>query len=149
MFTTITRDALKARLDAAEPVVLVEALPEKYYRHTHLPGAINIPHDGIDTLAPAMLPDKDAPIVVYCANLPCRNSEIAARRLAELGYRHVAEYREGKAHWIEAGLPVEGDSAVGGVTEEWLEGPAVKAVGITAHACARMPSPWAGIGPRR
>ncbi len=110
MFTTITRDALKAKLDAGEPVAIVEALPEKYYRHSHLPGAINIPHDQIDTLAPALLPDKDALIVTYCANLPCPNSEIAARRLGELGYRNVAEYREGKADWIEAGLPVEGEA---------------------------------------
>src|SRR3712207_9495442 len=45
MFTTITREALERKLDAAEPVILVEALPEKYYRHSHLPGAVNIPHD--------------------------------------------------------------------------------------------------------
>ena len=107
MFATITRDALKAKLDAGEPIVLVEALPEKYFRHAHLPGAVNIPHDQVDALAPALLTDKGAEIVVYCANLPCKNSEVAARRLAELGYARVSEYREGKADWIEAGLPVE------------------------------------------
>ena len=109
MFATITREALERKLGAAEPVILVEALPEKYYRHSHLPGAVNIPHDRVDALAPTMLPDKDAEVVVYCANLPCQNSEIAARRLAELGYSRVAEYREGKADWIQAGLPVEGE----------------------------------------
>ncbi len=107
MFTTITREALKAKLDGAEPVVLVEALPEKYYRHSHLPGAVNIPHDQIDALAPTMLPDKDAEIVVYCANLPCPNSEIAAERLSQLGYTNVREYAEGKQDWIDAGLPTE------------------------------------------
>ncbi len=37
----------------------------------------------------------------------CDNSEVAARRLAELGYARVSEYHEGKADRIEAGLPVE------------------------------------------
>jgi rhodanese-related sulfurtransferase len=28
--------------------------------------------------------------------------------LADLGYRNVREYHEGKAGWIRAGLPLEG-----------------------------------------
>jgi len=104
---TISREELKTALDWGKPVVLVEALPEPFYRTAHLPGAVNIPPDRIDELAPALLPDKDAEIVVYCANLPCRNSEIMAGRLTELGYRNVRAYAEGKQDWIAAGLPVE------------------------------------------
>jgi rhodanese-related sulfurtransferase len=107
MVAKISRDELKAKLDRREGVILVEALPEKYFRHAHLPGAINIPHDAVDGLAPALLPDKDAEIVVYCANAPCENSGIAAERLAQLGYARVRDYHEGKADWIEAGYPVE------------------------------------------
>jgi rhodanese-related sulfurtransferase len=107
MVSTITRDELKARLDRKKKLVLVEALPERYYLDKHLPGAINIPHDQVDALAPALLPDKSAQIVVYCANGPCRNSGLAAQRLVELGYTDVCDYHEGKQDWIEAGLPVE------------------------------------------
>ena len=107
MTAIITRDELKAKLDRGEPVTIVEALPEPYYRKAHLPGALNLPHDQVDELAPRLLPDKIAAIVVYCANLPCQNSEIAARRLTELGYTNVREYAEGKQDWIDAGLPVE------------------------------------------
>jgi rhodanese-related sulfurtransferase len=106
----ISLDRLRERIDANPELVLVEALPEQYYRHSHLPGAINIPHDAIDELAPVLLRDKDAEIVVYCASGPCRNSGIAANRLVALGYTDVADYHEGKAEWIEAGLPVEGAS---------------------------------------
>jgi rhodanese-related sulfurtransferase len=87
--------------------VLVEALPAMYYEKEHLPNAINIPHDAVDALAPALLPDKAASIVVYCANGPCANSGIAAARLTRLGYTNVSDYHNGKAEWIEAGLPVE------------------------------------------
>jgi rhodanese-related sulfurtransferase len=111
MVQTITRDDLKAKLDRGARVTLVEALPAKYYEDKHLPGAINMPHDEVDALAPRLLPDKAAEIVVYCASGPCKNSGIAARRLAETGYTNVRDYHEGKADWIEAGYPVESGAA--------------------------------------
>ena len=111
MVSTITRDELKAKLDRKEKLILAEALPERYYLDKHLPGAINIPHDQVNALAPVLLPDKSAQIVVYCANGPCRNSGIAAQRLVELGYTEVRDYHEGKQDWIEAGLPVESGNA--------------------------------------
>ncbi len=40
---TITRDELKTALEGDAPVTLLEALPEKYYRHSHLHGARLIP----------------------------------------------------------------------------------------------------------
>jgi len=107
MVATITRQELKAKLDAGEPVAIVEALPEGYYRTAHLPGALPLPHDRVDELAPTLLPDKAATVVVYCANLACRNSTIAAERLVELGYADVREYAEGKQDWIDAGYPTE------------------------------------------
>ena len=107
MTATITREQLKATLDRGERVTIVEALPEPYYRKAHLPGALNLPHDRVDELAPALLPDKTAAIVVYCANLPCENSSIAAQRLTEIGYTDVRDYAEGKQDWIDAGLPTE------------------------------------------
>ena len=111
MVATITRDELKARLDAGEPVTIVEALPEEYYRKAHLPGALLLPHDRVDDLAPTLLPDKAATVVVYCANLACRNSVVAAERLAALGYADVREYAEGKQDWIDAGYPTERGAA--------------------------------------
>lgn len=103
----ISREDLAAKLDGGHAVVLVEALPEPYYRRAHLPGAINIPAERVAELAPMLLPDLDAEIVVYCANLTCPSSEVAARALLELGYRHVREYAAGKQDWIDAALPTE------------------------------------------
>ena len=91
--------------------MLVEALPANYYRQAHLPDALNIPHDAVDALAPRLLPDKNAEIVVYCASATCRNSDYAARRLSALGYGNVRTYAGGKADWIDAGLPVESGDA--------------------------------------
>ena len=104
---TISRDELKRLLDEDAAVTVVEALGPMYYEDAHLPGAVNIPHDQVDALAPVLLPDKAAKVVVYCSNTPCPNSTIASRRLVRLGYTDVLEYVEGKQDWVEAGLPVE------------------------------------------
>lgn len=69
MSATITRQELKAKIDRGDEFMLVETLPASYYRHTHLPGAINLPPNQIETLAPILLPDKSAEIVVYCASV--------------------------------------------------------------------------------
>jgi rhodanese-related sulfurtransferase len=111
MVRTISRGELKAKYDRRDRFVVLEALPEKYYRHSHLPSAINFPHDQVEALAPGLLPDKNADIVVYCANAACKNSRIAAEALTGLGYVNVRAYEEGKADWIEAGYPIEGSAA--------------------------------------
>lgn len=111
MHRTISRDELWTAIEAGG-VTVVEALPPMHYEDAHLPGAINIPHDRVRELAPGLLPDRGAPIVTYCANTPCRNSGIAASTLIAMGYEDVREYVEGKADWVEAGLPVERGASV-------------------------------------
>lgn len=106
----ITREELKERLESAS-ITAVEALGPAYYADAHLPAALNLPHDQVDDLAPQVVPDKNAPVAVYCSNLACQNSVIASRRLAQLGYTQVFEYEEGKQDWIEAGLPTESGPA--------------------------------------
>lgn len=107
MSQQISRSQLQARVAANPALVLLEALPEKYFLDGHLPGARHMPHDQVRTLAPRMIPDKSAEIVVYCASATCRNSHVAADQLVQLGYRNVTVYAGGKQDWIEAGLPTE------------------------------------------
>jgi rhodanese-related sulfurtransferase len=66
----ISRDELKAKMDRGDDFVLVDTMPKMYFRHSHLPGAINMPADQARELAPGLLPDKDAEIVVYCIDPP-------------------------------------------------------------------------------
>jgi rhodanese-related sulfurtransferase len=106
MHPTISRDELRHAIQDGG-VTVVEALPPMYYEDAHLPGAVNLPHDRVRELAPALLPDRDAAIVVYCASLACQNSGVATRELIAIGYRDVREYAEGKQDWLDAGLPVE------------------------------------------
>ncbi len=65
----ISREELKEKMDRGEEFFLVDTLEEPYYRHSHLPGAINIPLEEIER-APEAIPDKGAEIVVYCMDPP-------------------------------------------------------------------------------
>lgn len=107
MIRRIRRDEIQTLLETGGTLTLVEALPEKYYRDGHLPGAVHLPHDQVRALAPERLPDKHAFIVTYCANEQCQNSHIAARSLDALGYTHLAVYAGGKKDWTESGLTLE------------------------------------------
>ena len=70
--------------------MLVDTLAEMYYRHSDLPGAINLPVDEIAARAAELLPDKHAGIAVYCMDDPCPASEMAVRKLAAMGYTNVS-----------------------------------------------------------
>ena len=103
---TVSREVLRSEMMNGRPPVLVEALGAAYYADAHLPGAINIPADQVDRLAPDLLPDLEADIVVYCSGT-CASSQIAAERLDALGYARVRVFAGGKEEWVEHGLPVE------------------------------------------
>ena len=106
MITRITTEALRAKLIAEDRVVLVEALGGGFFADAHLPGAINVPVAEVDRLAPHLLPDIEAEIIVYCSRT-CRSSQMVASRLEQLGYHHVVVYEGGKEDWVEHGYPVE------------------------------------------
>ncbi len=106
MTELISRTDLEA-LVATGDVVLVDALPASYYDQTHLPAAINLVESDVDAQAARLLPDKSAPIVTYCSNEACTNSQAVATRLERLGYTSVRKYREGIQDWVAAGNPTE------------------------------------------
>ena len=93
----ISREELRER--HAE-LTIVDATPPSAFRRRHLPDAVNVPPDRVEALAPVLLPDLDAEIVVYCGSWLCRSSDRVARRLRALGYHHVDVYRGGKADWF-------------------------------------------------
>ena len=101
MSKTVTRTQLQARIAANPGLVLLEALPEKYYNDWHLPNAKHFPHDQARALAASVVPDRQSEVVVYCASKTCQNSHIAARVLEQLGYANVAVYAGGKEDWKE------------------------------------------------
>jgi rhodanese-related sulfurtransferase len=62
----IGRGELRAKIDEGDPIILLEVLAPQYYRHSHLPGALNLPPGKVGEMAADLLPDKEAEVVLYC-----------------------------------------------------------------------------------
>ena len=61
----ISRDELLRRLDDSS-LTIVDVLPQASYVEAHIPRAINIPLEQIQTHARELIPDFAAEIAVYC-----------------------------------------------------------------------------------
>lgn len=57
------------------------------FRSGHLPCALNIPQDQIETLIARYVPDKERVLLLHCQS--GMRSAWAKRKLAELGYNHA------------------------------------------------------------
>jgi len=99
----ITADQLAELLAGSKDFVLV---------NVHIPFEgdlpktdLAIPYDQIDGYLGQLL-GKDAKIVLYCRS--GRMSDIAARRLAELGYKRIYDLTGGMLAWEASGRPLAG-----------------------------------------
>ena len=68
-------------------VTLVDVRTAGEYAQGHIPGAILVPNDIIASRPPEKLPDKSAPIIVYCRS--GSRSKQAADKLLAIGYRQI------------------------------------------------------------
>ena len=74
----------------AGSVTVVDVREPDEYASGHIPGAVLLPLGQVQARAASVLPDKAAPIFVYCRT--GRRSEAAGRMLLALGYRDVKNF---------------------------------------------------------
>jgi rhodanese-related sulfurtransferase len=113
-------DAANARvpqIDTAGLLAQLKAQPETVVVDVRTPAEVddsghiaaphfrNITRGLLEFRIEAAVPDKAAPIVVYCG--VSQRSPLAADTLIKLGYKNVKNYRDGFANWKRAGLPIE------------------------------------------
>ncbi|MEM9192251.1 MAG: molybdopterin-synthase adenylyltransferase MoeB [Myxococcota bacterium] len=102
---TVSLDDLHARLQAEEPIVLVDVREKDEVRQGFIPGAVHMPRGFLEMQAENKLPDKDATIVTYCAG--GIRSAFAAKVLTDLGYTKVESANPGYGSWKDKGFPTE------------------------------------------
>lgn len=88
-----------------EKFKIVDVLSAEDYAESHIPDAINIPVENMEAEAPKKL-NKDETIIVYCRSYTCGASTMGARKLMEMGFKKVLDYKAGKKGWLDAGLPL-------------------------------------------
>lgn len=99
----MSRVELQAALETGD-IALLDVRPQSEFAAGHLPEAINIPIDQLETLL-SLLP-RDKEIVAYCRGPYCVLSHEAVKKLRALGFK-VRRFEEGFPEWKAAGLPVQ------------------------------------------
>jgi rhodanese-related sulfurtransferase len=94
----------KRRLDAGEKIILVDTREDVEWARGHIPGAIHLGRGIIERDIEKTVPDKDAPLVLYCGG--GYRSALAADNLQKMGYRNVISMESGWRGWTECGFPI-------------------------------------------
>ncbi len=100
--TEITARDLKSRQDQGEPLTVVDVREREEFVQGHVPNAVFIPRGYLELQIEQHQPDRQAPIVLYCAGGV--RSALAARNLKEMGYEQVYSLIGGFNGWKNAGL---------------------------------------------
>ncbi len=98
---------LRKRLDAGEPVTLIDVRDPDEYRDGFIEPATNISRGFLEFRIGAAAADPATPIVVYCQT--GLRSMLAAKALTDLGYTNVVNLAGGFQRWAQSGLPVAKD----------------------------------------
>lgn len=99
----ITRDELLSRMGEDE-ITLLDVRPEEEYALGHLPGAMNIPLEELESRLAELPPDHE--IVAYCRGPYCVLSVNAVTALRARGLQ-ARRLEQGFLDWRAAGLSVE------------------------------------------
>lgn len=87
-----------APLLEAEGTIVLDVRTQEEYDGGHIPGAVCLPVETLtDGDLSVLLPDKQAPVVVYCRT--GHRSAQAAQVLSELGYANITDLAGGILAW--------------------------------------------------
>lgn len=98
---------IKKRLDAGEKMILVDTREDNEWARGHIPNAIHLGKGVIERDIEQTIPDKNAPLVLYCGG--GFRSALAADNLQKMGYKNVISMDGGWRGWTESGFPVVKD----------------------------------------
>lgn len=99
----LDRDALAVRL-AEGTVTLLDIRPEDEFALGHIPGALNVPLDALESALPELRPDRE--IIAYCRGPFCIYADQAVAALRQKGLA-ARRMEGGLPEWREDGRPVE------------------------------------------
>jgi rhodanese-related sulfurtransferase len=95
--------ATKQRLDAGEPIILIDVREESEWARGHVPNAIHLGKGIIERDIEKAIPEKGAAIVLYCGG--GFRSALAADNLRKMGYSNVVSMDGGWREWTQANFP--------------------------------------------
>jgi molybdopterin/thiamine biosynthesis adenylyltransferase/rhodanese-related sulfurtransferase len=82
--------------------VLLDVRESDEWRQGHLEGALPLPRGFLEIKVETAIPDKNAPIIAYCAGGV--RSLLAAKAMKEMGYQNVSSMSGGYTAWKNGGF---------------------------------------------
>ena len=82
--------------------ILLDVRESDEWRQGHLEGALPLPRGFLEIKVESVVPDKNAPIVAYCAGGV--RSLLAAKAMKEMGYQNVSSMAGGYGAWKNGGF---------------------------------------------
>jgi rhodanese-related sulfurtransferase len=101
--TTVSEVIARQKKDAS--FYFVDVREDDEWRAGRAQGSIHLGKGVIERDIEAVIPNKDAEIILYCGG--GFRSAIAAESLMEMGYKNVVSMDGGYRGWVEAGGPTE------------------------------------------
>jgi molybdopterin/thiamine biosynthesis adenylyltransferase/rhodanese-related sulfurtransferase len=95
-----TREA-HTLLDGDDRPLFVDVRPRDEWDEGHLPGAMHLPRNNLESRVEALIPDKARTLVVYCGS--GTRSVFATKTLQELGYENAVNLAGGFTDWKRNG----------------------------------------------
>ena len=100
----ITPEDLKKALDTGEVKALIDVRTPPEYGHARIPGARSVPLESIAAILDGAA-GQDDEVIVYCKTQ--NRSAMAARALAQNGFKKVKVLSGGIMGWSQKGYPLE------------------------------------------
>lgn len=88
-YTSITMNEAKEIFKTEGEYLILDVRTAGEYASGHIPGAVNVANEDIKDTEPALLPEKDQVIYVYCRS--GNRSKQASAKLAAMGYTNIIE----------------------------------------------------------
>jgi len=96
---------VRQRLDRGERFHFVDVREDSEFAVDRAAGARHIGRGVLERDVETLIPEKDAPIVLYCGG--GYRSALSADNLQKMGYTNVISMDGGIRAWREAGYPIE------------------------------------------
>lgn len=112
---TISPQRLHRRMDAGQPVTLLDVRSPAEYRAGHVSGALSLPLDELDTAALVQrigIRDIGSELPLYLTCQSGVRAQQAAEKLYDAGHRNLMLLQGGTEAWRREGLPMRGTGSV-------------------------------------
>lgn len=102
----ISAQELRAMQQQVQPLLLIDVREDHEWQRGRIEGAQHLARGILERDIEARVPDKAAPVVLYCGG--GYRSALAADAMQKMGYTNVRSLAGGWREWTEKGLPVTG-----------------------------------------